>query len=67
METYDTVQADQLEVGDFISIDGEPVEIRDILDTPDPDAVSLRVYSHEDNDTKTVDLPFDYDVDLLGA
>lgn len=67
MEAYDTVSADTLEVGDFISIDGEPVEITAVLDSEDLEAVILKVFSHEDNDTKTVELPYDYSVDLLGA
>lgn len=70
MEAYDTVPADSLEdsdIGAIISIDGEPVEIKAILETEDPDEVTLRVYSHETNETETVSLPYDYNVDLLGA
>ena len=50
METFFDVDADQIEVGDQILVDGDPIEVTDLPESDDPDAVVIVGYSHESGD-----------------
>lgn len=65
MNIYDTIMADQIEVGDQVIIDGDPIEVTGRSDD-DTDAAGIIVwgFSHETGDSATYTLPFDYDVEL---
>ena len=54
----DTISADTIEVGDQILVDGDPIEVRAILNEygQDPDEVIVRGYSHESGDNATYSL-----------
>lgn len=56
MNIYDTITADQIEVGDQIIVDGDPIEVKSVHDTDDPDEVVVSGYSHETGDTETYSL-----------
>lgn len=66
MNIIDTISADTIEVGDQILVDGDPVEVRAILNEygQDPDEVIIRGYSHEEGDSVVYSLYADdyYDV-----
>jgi hypothetical protein len=64
MNIIDTIQADQIEVGDQILVDGDPIEVRSLPDTYDLDEVVVVGYSHETGGIETYSLPFDYDVEI---
>lgn len=64
MNVYDTIQADQIEVGDQIIIDGEEVTVVEIRETNDNSEVVVIADSFESGDRETYSLPYDYDVDL---
>lgn len=66
MNVYDTITADQIEVGDQILVDGDPVEVNDVGEDPEAPLEGIRVvgYSHESGDTVTYDLWFGDHVDL---
>lgn len=65
MEVIDTVAADEIEIGDLISVDGEEIEVKEFLDSDDISAVVFRGFSRESGDTETYELPYDYLVDIL--
>jgi len=53
MNTYDTINADQIEVGDQILINGDPVEVTDLTDDhveTDVDLLEVTGYSHNTGD-----------------
>jgi len=62
----DTIDADQIEVGDQILIDGDPIEVDDFHDgtTEDDSEVVVHGFSHESGDRVTVSLPYNYRVDV---
>ena len=66
MNIIDTIQADQIEVGDQILVDGDPVEVTDVGEDPEAPLEGIRVvgYSHESGDSVTYDLWFGDYVDL---
>jgi len=64
MNIYDTIQADQIEDGDQIIIDGEALEQVTVLESEDPDEVVIRGYSEDEGDFVRHTLPYDYSVDL---
>lgn len=66
MEEIDIITADAVEIGDLISIDGEEIEVIKFEDSEDIDAVVFRGYSQQSGDTDTFELPYDYEVSLLG-
>lgn len=62
---HDTIDADQIEDGDQIIIDGEPIEGVTVHDDPsDPDAVIVKGFSWETGDAVEHTLPYDYSVDV---
>lgn len=67
MQIFYTIQADQIEVGDQIVVDGDPIEVTFVGDNPeDINEVLVKGVSHETGDTVEYPLPFDYDVDVWG-
>lgn len=61
-----TVAADEIEVGDQILVDGDPVEVRWVGDDPEAPLEGIRVigYSHESGDDVTYDLWFGDSVEV---
>lgn len=60
-----SVQADQIEVGDQILVDGDPIEVTGVADdVEDAAGVIVWGFSHDSGDSETYTLPFDYDVDV---
>lgn len=68
METFYSVQADQIEVGDQVIIDMEPIEVTGISDDPEAPLEGIRItgYSHESGDTVTFDVYFADTFDVWG-
>lgn len=66
MNIYDSITADQIEVGDQILVDGDPVEVTTVGEDPEAPLEGIRVvgYSHESGDSVTYDLWFGDYVDL---
>ena len=63
----DTIQADQIEDGDQIIVDGDLLERVSVSESyADPDEVIVKGFSYESGDAVTYSLPFDYDVDVWG-
>lgn len=66
MEVYDVITASQIENGDQIIINGDPIEI-----TKEPieegEAVLISGYSHISGDTVIYTLPYDREVELWTA
>jgi len=60
----DTIIADQIEDGDQIQVDGVYYENVALLDATDPDEVRVRAYSEDEGDLVTLELPYDYPVNL---
>ncbi len=62
----DTIDADQIEVGDQILIDGDPIEVDDFHDGTEGDDTEVVVhgFSHESGDRVVVSLPYNYRVDV---
>lgn len=69
IQIIDTVDADEVEVGDQILIDGDPVEVTWVGDDPEAPLEGVRItgWSHESGDTVTYDLWFGDRVDLWGV
>jgi hypothetical protein len=62
---HDTIQADQIEDGDQILVDGDHLEnVRVDSDPEDIDAVVVTGYSFDSGDAVTYTLPYDYDVQV---
>ena len=61
---YDSISADTIEVGDQIIIDNEPIEVRSISETEDPDEIVIRGYSHDTGDVEQFSLYADDYYDL---
>jgi len=66
MTIIDTIQADQIEIGDTISVDGDEFEVKGIIDSHDVHAVTISGHNLTTGLTETHELPFDYSVSLLG-
>lgn len=64
MNILDTIDADQIEVGDQILVDGDPIEVDDITDTDDLDEVVIHGFSHDSGDRVEIPLPYNYRVDV---
>lgn len=62
METYDTVSADSLAVGDQVVIKGENCDVMAFSD--EGEQVSLKVYSHDTGEVVTVSVNYDAPIDL---
>lgn len=63
----DTIDADQIEVGDQIVLDGEYIEVSFVGDDPaDDSAVLVNGYSWDEGDFVANSLPYDYRVDVWG-
>lgn len=61
----DTIDADQIEIGDQIIVNAEPIEVDTISDTPDDsDGIRVSGFSWEDGDRVTHDLHYSERVDL---
>lgn len=64
----DTIQADQIEDGDQIVIDGDPIEVTSVEESEDDmDEIVVKGFSHDTGDSVQYPLPFDYYVDMWGA
>lgn len=61
---HDTIDADQIEDGDQIRVDGTLYENVKVEASDDPDEVRIRAYSEDEGDMVTLSLPYDYRVDL---
>jgi hypothetical protein len=62
---HDTIDADQIEIGDQILVDGDPIEVDDFTESESDDSeVIVYGFSHESGDRVTISLPYDYRVDL---
>lgn len=62
---HDTIQADQIEDGDQILVDGDHLEnVRVDSDPEDIEAVVVTGYSNDSGDAVTYTLPYDYDVQV---
>lgn len=62
---HDTIDADQIEDGDQIIIDGEPLEGVTVTDDVDDfDGIRVTGFSWETGDEVIHVLPFDYSVEL---
>jgi hypothetical protein len=60
-----TLTADQIEVGDQILVDGDPIEVTAIEDDADDNwAVVVKGFSHDTGDRETYSLPADYTVSV---
>lgn len=64
MNILDTIDADQIEVGDQILIDGDPIEVDDLGETEDDSEIIVYGFSHESGDRVSIPLPYDYRVDV---
>jgi hypothetical protein len=53
-----TVDADEIEVGDQIIVDGDPIEVTSVSDSNDPDEVVVKGYSHDTGDSVEYNLYF---------
>lgn len=70
MEVIDKVQAGSLEDSDHglvIGVDGTEYEIRGVSESSDLHEVVVSAYNLVTGDIETLELPFDYDVEILGA
>lgn len=56
MNIIDSISADTIEVGDQILIDGDPIEVKAVMEGDDIDEVIVKGYSHESGDTETYSL-----------
>jgi hypothetical protein len=60
-----TIDADQIEDGDQILIDGDPLENVTVSDDPMDDfAVVIKGFSNDTGDVETYTVPFDYPVEV---
>ena len=64
MNIYDTINADQIEIGDQIIVDGDALTVVDIRETDDIDEIVVIGDSYESGDRETYSLTADYAVDL---
>lgn len=64
MNIIDSIQADQIEDGDQILLDGEPLTDVRTRETDDPDEVIVRGYSLDEGEMVEYAVPFDYSVDV---
>jgi hypothetical protein len=64
MNILDTIQADQIENGDQIIVDGEVFTNVTVHDSEDVSEVLVHAYSEDEGDFKFVPLPYDYYVDV---
>lgn len=61
----DTIDADQIEVGDQIVLDGEYIEVATREDDPeDSDGIIVSGYSWDEGDRVEKTLPYNYRVDV---
>ena len=67
MDILYTVTADQIEVGDFILIEGDPIEVKRLEETDDLDEVVVIGYSHETGDSERDELYADDEFGVWGA
>lgn len=51
MIVIDSISADTIMVGDQVIIEGDPIEVMDIVTTMDPDEVIVIGYSHDTGDS----------------
>lgn len=56
MIVIDEIFADSIESGDQIIVDGDLIEVREVLETDDVDEVMVKGYSHESGDVETYSL-----------
>lgn len=68
METFYTVQAHEIEPGDQIIIDLEPIEVTSVEDDPEAPLEGIRIkgYSHDTGDTVTYDVYFADEFEVWG-
>jgi len=67
MDILYTISADAIEVGDFILIEGDPIEVKRIEPTEDIDEVVVTVFSHDTAATETYSLYADDEFGVWGA
>lgn len=65
LDSYDTILANEIEVGDFIAVAGNEFEVRDILSTPDHNEVRLAVTNIATDIEDELSLLYDLRVDLV--
>lgn len=67
MQTFFEVDADQVEVGDQIIVDGDPIEVTSIDDDgSDYFYILFRGFSHESGDSVQYRLHFKHSVEIWG-
>jgi len=66
LNVIDTVDADTLEVGDTIWLDGDEIEVTEFL-PGDLDSVSFKGYSQNHDTVEPYTIRYDRRVDLLGV
>jgi hypothetical protein len=68
MEIFYEVAAHEVEVGDQIIVDLEPIEVTSVEDDPDAplEGIRIRGYSHETGDLVTHDVYFDTMLSVWG-
>ena len=65
MEIYDTVDADQVEPGDLIVIEGQQVEVTSVFDEdPYGETILIKGYSHSTGDIETFEVLYIDSFDL---
>lgn len=64
MNITDTIDADQIEVGDQIIVDGEPIEVSHILDSDDNDGIVVRGFSWDDGGSVEREMHYSERVDV---
>lgn len=65
MNIYDTIEADSIEVGDQIIVDGDAIEVTFVGESESDDSeIIVKGFSYESGDAVDYSLPYDYTVDL---
>lgn len=67
MDVIDTVDADTLETGDLILMDGDEIEVLEFGECDDINGVSFRGYNRSTGMVEPYELPYDYRVHILGV
>jgi hypothetical protein len=66
METFYEVDADEVEIGDQIIIDGEPVEVVSLPPAQSIDEIIIRGYSHSTGDRETYTVKYNQRFEVWG-
>lgn len=64
MNIIDTIDAWQIEVGDQILVDNDPIEVKRTDENQDDYSIVVTGWSHDSGDDVEYTLPFDYTVEV---